>query len=95
MTYSSAALRQFAWKQVTSWGTNIPNMQIKITNVATNNVELTDTTALAASGTWEYSTNGTSWLAWDNTKDTVGYYIRYTAASLPSNITVRVLLTQV
>lgn len=94
MTYSVANSRIFAWKQTIAWGSNIPDMEILIRNVANNNVELVDSTDIQASGTFEYSTNGSVWNAWDNTKDVVGYYVRYTATTLPSNITVRVLLRQ-
>jgi hypothetical protein len=45
-------------------------------------------------GTWEYSTDAVTWNSWSAAQDTVGNYIRYTATSLPNNITVRALLTQ-
>jgi len=55
---------------------------------------LDDTVDVSSSGTWEYSTNGTSWSAWSASADAAGNYIRYTATTLPNNITVRALLTQ-
>lgn len=55
-----------------------------------------DETDTEASGTFEYSTNsGATWFAWDNTQDLVGNYIRYTATTLPNNITVRAIITSI
>ena len=94
LTYSSAANNRFAWKQVTSWGGTIPNLQLRLYNAANEFLVLDDNVTSSASGTWEYSTDGTSWSAWSSSADTVGNYIRYTATTLPNNITVRALLTQ-
>jgi hypothetical protein len=94
LTKSSAANRQFVWRQVSSWSGNIPDLQIRLYNATTGFLVLDDTVDLAASGDWEYSTNGTTWNAWSASADTIGNYIRYTADTLPNNITVRALLTQ-
>lgn len=94
LTYSSAANNRFAWKQVTSWGGTIPNLQLRLYNAANEFLVLDDNVTSSASGTWEYSTDGTSWSAWSSSADAVGNYIRYTATTLPNNITVRALLTQ-
>ena len=94
LTKSSASSRIFAWKQVTAWGTNIPNLQIRLYNADTGFLVLDDTVTLSASGTWQYSTDGSTWNSWSASADTVGNYIRYTATSLPNNITVKALLTQ-
>jgi hypothetical protein len=94
LTKSSATNRQFAWKQVSAWGSNIPNMQIRLYNTATNFLVLDDTVTGSNYGTWEYSPGGTAWSGWSAGADTVGNYIRYTADELPNNITVRALLTQ-
>jgi hypothetical protein len=94
LTKSSATNRQFAWRQVSSWGGTIPNLQIRLYNTATNFLVLDDTVTGSASGTWEYSPGGTAWSGWSSGADTIGNYIRYTADSLPNNITVRALLTQ-
>jgi hypothetical protein len=94
LTKSVASSRIFAWKQVTAWGTNIPNLQIRLYNADTGFLVLDDTVTLSASGTWQYSTDGSTWNSWSASADTVGNYIRYTATSLPNNITVKALLTQ-
>jgi hypothetical protein len=91
---SSVVNKQFAYVQILAFGTNIPELRIRIFNAVTNSLVLDDNTTDEASGTFEYSVDGTTWSAWDNTEDTVGNYIRYTAASLPNGIKVRVLLTQ-
>jgi hypothetical protein len=91
---SSVLNKQFAYQQILAFGSNIPELRIRIYNIANNALVLDDTTTLESSGTFEYSTDGTTWSAWDDTQDTVGNYIRYTAASLPNNIKVKVLLTQ-
>lgn len=94
LTYSSAQNRIFAWRQAQSWGSNIPNLRIRLYNIATGLLIHDDDITSSALGTWQYSTNGTVWNSWSNSQDTVGNYIRYTATSLPNNITVRALLTQ-
>lgn len=95
LTKSSAANRRFAWRQVALWGyTNgIPNLRIRLYNADTGYLVLDDNINSSAYGTFEYSADGSTWNAWDDSQDEVGYYIRYTATSLPSNITVRALLT--
>lgn len=94
LTKSSASSRIFAWKQVTAWGTNIPNLQIRLYNADTEFLVLDDTVDSSGSGTWQYSTDGSTWNSWSASADAVGNYIRYTATTLPNNITVKALLTQ-
>lgn len=91
---SSAASGIIAWQQVLAWGTNIPDLQIRLYNASTGFLVLDDTVSSSSSGTWQYSTDGTNWLTWSSSADNVGNYIRYTATTLPNNITVRALLTQ-
>jgi len=94
LTYSSATNRVFAWRQAQSWGSNIPNLRIRLFNVANGLMIHDDDITSVAYGTWEYSTDAVTWNSWSAAQDTVGNYIRYTATSLPNNITVRALLTQ-
>lgn len=94
LTYSNSQNRIFAWRQAQSWGSNIPNLRIRLYNVATGLLIHDDDITSSAYGTWQYSTNGTVWNSWSAAQDTVGNYIRYTATSLPNGITVRALLTQ-
>lgn len=94
LTYSSASNRVFAWRQAQSWGSNIPNLRIRLFNIANGLMIHDDDSSTAAYGTWEYSTNGTVWNSWSAAQDVVGNYIRYTATSLPNGLTVRALLTE-
>jgi hypothetical protein len=95
LSKSSAANNRFVWRQVLAWESNIPNLQIRLYNADTGFLVLDDTVTLSSSGTWQYSTDGTTWQSWNSSANVVGNYIRYTATTLPNNITVRVLLTQV
>jgi hypothetical protein len=95
LSKSSTASKIFAWKQVAAWGSNIPNMRIRLYDASNNNELLNDTVTLSSYGTWQYSTDGTTWNSWNAAQDTVGNYIRYTATSFGySGVTVRALLTQ-
>ena len=95
LSKSSTASKIFAWKQVAAWGSNIPNMRIRLYDASNNNELLNDTVTLSSYGTWQYSTDGTNWSSWNAAQDTVGNYIRYTATSFGySGVTVRALLTQ-
>lgn len=92
---SSVTNRIFAYRQKTSWGSNIPNMRIRLYNVSSGLNVLDDNVSSSSFGTFEYSSdNGSNWLAWSSTADTVGNYIRYTATSLPAGTRIRALLTQ-
>lgn len=92
---SNIALNRFAYRQSLPWGTNIPNMRIRLYNAVTNDLILDDTILSSSFGTWEYSDdNGSNWNVWLDTEDVVGNYIRYTADSLPGGIRVKALLTQ-
>ena len=95
VTKSSAPSKIFAWQQIVAWGTNIPDLRLDLYDASTNLLIFSDTVNTSAYGTWQYSTDGTNWLSWDSTKDTVGYYIRYTATSFGySGVTVRAILRQ-
>jgi len=96
LTKSSAQNRQFAWRQTALWGGTIPNLRMRLFNVATNTNILDDNITTSAYGVWQYSTDGISWLAWDSSADVIGNYIRYTVDGgvIGNLITVRALLTQ-
>jgi len=91
---SSAASKIFAARQVTAWGSNIPNLRVLIYNAATNTLLLDDTVTNSANGTWQYSTDGNTWLSWSAAADSIGNYIRYTPTSLASGITARFTFVQ-
>jgi hypothetical protein len=92
---SSVTNRIFAYRQGTAWGSNIPDLRIRLYNAVTGALVLDDTVLVSGFGIFEYSTDGGSnWLAWNATADVVSNYIRYTATSLPNGIRIRSLLTQ-
>jgi hypothetical protein len=91
---SDIANNIFAWRQVQAWGSNIPELRIRLYNDDTNFLITDDDTTAQSAGTFEYSSNnGSTWNAWNATQDTIGNYIRYTATSLPANTRIRALLT--
>ena len=95
LSKSSTASKIFAWKQVSSWGSNIPNMRIRLYDASNNTLLLDDNVTSSSYGTWQYSTDGTNWNSWSAAQDTIGNYIRYTATGFGySGVTVRALLTQ-
>lgn len=95
VVHTDVANNVFAWRQKTAWSTTIPDLEITLTNASTGSTVLNDSVTSSASGTWEYSTDGSVWNSWSSSADTVGNYIRYTAGSLPDAIVVRAVLTQV
>ena len=92
---SNLTNRIFAWRQDKSWFGNIPDLKIRLYNAANNNIVYYDTVTTSASGTWEYSTDGITWLAWDSTADNIGNYIRYIADFIPNGIKLRVGLNRI
>jgi hypothetical protein len=93
---SNVTTKRFAWRFATAFGGTVPTLTINLYDAVTGVLQLTDTTATSASGTFEKSTNGgSSWGAYNTTdkaNDTT--YIRYTPTSLADNIRVRAVLTQ-
>jgi hypothetical protein len=91
---SDVSNKRFAWKFSTAFGGTVPTLRIRLYNAITNGL-LDDDDSVTQVGTWEKSTNGTSWAAYNTTdkaNDTT--FIRFTPASLADNIQVRALLTQ-
>ena len=94
-TLSDISNERFAWRFSTPFGGTVPTLKVELFNATTGSSLLTDTTAAAANGTWEKSTDGTTWGAYNTTdkaNDTT--YIRYTPTSLTDGIVVRAFLTQ-
>jgi hypothetical protein len=92
---SNLTNRIFAWRQEKSWFGNIPDLKIRLYNATNNNIVYYDTVSTSASGTWQYSVDGTTWLAWDSTADNIGNYIRYVADFIPNGIKLRVGLNRI
>jgi len=87
------ASKQFAWRFATAFGSVVPTLRVRLFDAVTAGL-LVDDNTVAAAGTWEKTTEGTTWGAYNTTdKGNETTYIRYTPATLPDNIKVRSLLT--
>lgn len=92
---SSASSKIFAWWFKTAFGGTVPTLTVRLYNAATGGLLLTDTTATSASGTFEKSTDGTTWGAYNTTdRANTTTYIRYSPTSLADNINVESYITQ-
>lgn len=90
---SSKATKTFAWKFRTAFGSTVPALRIRLYNAITGSL-LDDDDSVTQSGTWEKSTNGTTWAAYNTTdKANETTFIRFTPASIPDNIQVRAIIT--
>jgi len=88
------ASKQFAWRFSTAFGTTVPTLRVRLYDAVTGGLLIDDNTVTPA-GTWDKTTNGSTWLGSYNTSDKGNEttYIRYTPATLPDNTKVRALLT--
>ena len=90
---SNETTKIFAWRFKTAFGSSVPALKVNLYDGITGGLLVTDNTT-SPSGTFERSTDGTSWSAWNNTdKGNETTYIRYTPASLADNINVQPVLT--
>jgi hypothetical protein len=90
---SSTASKYFAWRHATAFGGTVPTLRIRLYDAVTGGLLLDDDSATPI-GTWQRSTDGTSWGSFVTTdKGNETTYIRYTPASLADNIKVRAVLT--
>ncbi len=91
---SSITNKQFGWRHAVAFGGSVPNLRVRLYDAENANLLVDDDTD-SPTGTFERSTDGSSWSAWSNTdKSNETTYVRYTPASLGDNIKVRALLTQ-
>jgi hypothetical protein len=95
LSKSNLTNRIFAWRQDKSWFGNIPDLKIRLYNATNNKIVYYDTVTTSDSGTWEYSTDGITWLPWVSTADNIGNYIRYVADFIPNGIKLRVGLNRI
>lgn len=92
---SNPTSKQFVWRFSVGFGGTVPTLRVRLYNALTEDLLLDDYTTSTNSGTWEKSTDGTSWGAYNTTdKGNETTYIRYTPASLGDGIKVRAVLTQ-
>jgi len=91
---SSSASKVIGFYFKTAFGGTVPPLRISIYDTDTGGLILTDTTASPTAGTWEKTTDGTTWGAYNTTdraNDTT--YIRYTPTSIADNIKVTPIIT--
>lgn len=92
---SSVTSKVFAWWFKTAFGGTVPTLTVRLYNAVTGGLLIEDDTATPTAGTFEKSTDGTSWTAYNTTdrgNDTT--YIRYTPTSLADSINVEAYITQ-
>lgn len=90
---SSASSKQFAWRFSTAFGSTVPALRVRLYDAVTGTLLVDDNTA-SPTGTFERSTDGTTFTSWNNTdKGNETTYLRYTPTSLADSINVRPLLT--
>jgi hypothetical protein len=96
---SDATTKKFAWRFSKAFGGTVPSLTIKlydVTDAESPILLVTDNTASPTNGTFEKTTDGTSWGSYNTTdkaNDTT--YIRYTPTSIADNVIVeaRLILT--
>lgn len=92
---SSLASKQFAFWFKAAFGGTVPKLYIRLYDAETGGLLVEDDTVAEANGTFEKTTDGSSWGAYNTTdraNDTT--WIRYTPDSLADNIKVAAYLTQ-
>lgn len=92
---SSLVSKIFAFWFKTAFGGTVPTLTIRLYDADTGGLLLTDDTATPTLGTFEKSTDGTNWTAYNDTdRANATTWIRYTPTSLADNIKVAAYLTQ-
>lgn len=90
---SSKTTKTFAWKFKTAFGSTVPTLRIMLYNAVTGFL-LDDDDSVTQSGTWEKTTDGTTWGAYNTTdKGNETTFIRFTPNSIPGNLQVRAVIT--
>lgn len=91
---SSLASKIFAFWFKTAFGTTVPTLRISLYDADTAGLILTDMTTTSASGTFEKTTDGTTWTAYNTTdRANATTWIRYTPTSIGDNIKVQAYLS--
>ena len=91
---SSLASKQFAFWFATAFGGTVPTLYVRLYNAVTGGLLDTDD-SVSQVGTWEKSTDGVTYGAYDSTdRANDNTYIRFTPASLADGIQVRAEISQ-
>jgi hypothetical protein len=89
---SNKTTKTFAWKHSVAFGGVVPTLRIRLFNAVTDFL-LDDDDSVTQSGTWEKSTDGTTWSAFDTVdKANETTFVRFTPASIPDNLQVKAVL---
>lgn len=87
--------KRFAFWFKTAFGATVPTLTIRLYDADTGGLLLTDVTNAPTLGTFEKTTDGTTWTAYNTTdRANATTWIRYTPTSLADNIKVQAYLTQ-
>lgn len=90
---SDPATKKFVWWFASAFGGTVPTLKVRIYDAVSKALLVNDTT-VGATGTWEKSTDGTTWGAYNTTdraNDTT--YLRYTPASIADGVVVQPVLS--
>lgn len=91
---SDPATKKFVWWFASAFGSTVPAMRVRIYDAVTQSLLVDDNTS-APTGTWEKSTDGTAWGAWNATdRANATTYYRYTPASIADSIVAKPVLTR-
>lgn len=90
---SNKTTKTFAWKFRTAFGGTVPTLRIRLYNAVTDSL-LDDDDSVTQTGTWQKSTDGTSWGSYNSSdKANETTFIRFTPNSIPDNVQVRAIIT--
>lgn len=85
----------FAWRFSKAFGGTVPTLIVRIYDDVTGTAIAADTTASPAYGTFEKSTDGTNWVAYNTTdKGNDTTYVRYTVTGTVNGVKARAVLQQ-
>lgn len=90
---SSASTKKFAWWFATAFGSTVPALRVRLYDNVSGSLLVDDNTN-APTGTFEKSTDGTTWVAWTNAdRGNNTTYLRYTPLSIADNVNTQAVLT--
>ena len=90
---SDPGTKKFVWWFASAFGGAVPALRVRIYDAVTQSLLVDDNTS-SPTGTWEKSTDGTTWGSWNNTdRSNNTTYYRYTPASIADDVVVKPVLT--
>lgn len=95
LSKSSLVSKIFAWWFKSAFGDTVPQLTVRLYDADTGGLLLEDNTTDQANGTFEKTTDGTTWTSYNNTdRGNSDTWIRYTPSSLADDIKIQAYLTQ-